>query len=269
MEAFNPFDELAGFCWISDYPPGCSRPHRSDLVCTRGGDVYYLAKILASGTIALSLLIITTCMVLTIAHVWTTERKLRQYATNERRPIHKMTRQAAIQAFLYIGFFFFTMAPLVTIQMSPQQESNETASYYFQLSLVTEFVSPLQRFFNAFIYLRPQGMDVQRRLFLLDQVTSAWNRVSLHLGSWHSSLPRRRRTNSVDTDDSMMIITTNIIQQTEQQQALSEQASPTQEELKIEQLASLSEIDEDEAVSSNRSFELPSLSESDEDEDQQ
>ena len=210
LEAFNPFDELAGFCWISDYPPGCSRPHRDDLECLRGQDSYVLAKMLASGTIAITLLTIITCMVLIVAHVWTTEKRMQRF-NHAGISIHstKVTQETAIQALLYIGFFFLSTVGLIVIQLSPKQESRETASYYFPLSLVTEILSPMQGFFNAIIYIRPRF----RELTADSTIPSDWafyrnasaalswaaTRASNHVSDW----TKRGRKKSFDTDEDL------------------------------------------------------------------
>lgn len=168
----NPMDILPGYCWTYDYPPGCN--DSKEVECLRGDN--YSGMVEASMILLIWVLIII-CMVFLFTKVRNTEKRLQRYAGGRNVRL-KRTKETGIQALLYILAFFFVFFPIVvmmTLKRSGVETTRENRGVYFTFALLSKLVSPLQGFFNAFIYLRKRFRTLTEdggRLEFLRRVSS-------------------------------------------------------------------------------------------------
>jgi hypothetical protein len=148
----NPVEILPGFCWIYEYPPGCLSDHEVD--CIRGEDAYEFTS--SAGVAGPLFIVIFIAMVLITLKVRQTELRIRRYAGGHNREL-ELTKQTGIQALFYIGAFFLTFFPLVMLDLLWNVRYK---GYYFYFAVLAKFLTPLQGFFNAWIYMHKRFRDV-------------------------------------------------------------------------------------------------------------
>ena len=161
---FNP---IGWTCWIGTYPPGCGE----NFPCQRGDyerqDLYRWVFFHAQLWFVFCLSAVA--MVLMYLSVRKKEKVMERYnfsdssseAILRRRDARRqsLSRKVAIQACLYIFFFFlawiFPMVQFVVAQ--------KTRHLYFPLLCLTSFFNPLQGFFDLCIYLRPRYLSFREQ----------------------------------------------------------------------------------------------------------
>jgi len=144
----NPVDILPGWCWFAE--PSCHT--KKDMECTRG-DTSTSSSI--AGTAIFIFCVIAVCMILILRKVYTTEVRLREYGDHQRELAK--TKETGHQALLYIGSFFLTYFPVVLLEALYEFRHNY---FYFFVAMLVKTLTPLQGFFNAFIYLRTRREEV-------------------------------------------------------------------------------------------------------------
>jgi hypothetical protein len=147
----NPMDILPGFCWIWHYPPNCH--HDEEVECLRGGN---LSLYLIGPMSIFLLVIIFIAMLIMVLKVRQTELRMRRYAGGRNSQL-EMTKETGKQALFYIGAFFLTFFPIIMLQML---YDHRYRGYYFWFAVLVKFFTPLQGFFNAFIYLRKRFREL-------------------------------------------------------------------------------------------------------------
>jgi hypothetical protein len=155
MGTFNPLDELAGFCWLGEYPPRCTS---GEVECIRGGKdtmEYEVSLLLSYGTVFTTLVALIGSMLLIVIRVWSTERRLKKYSHGASSQ-WKRTKESGIQALLFIGCLVISVCPLLAIQISPRPTTTENADFYFAFSMAASILTPLTGAMNSLIYIRPR-----------------------------------------------------------------------------------------------------------------
>lgn len=146
----NPLITLPGFCGLSDYPPGCSS--LPEIPCVRGEDYnQFVSEII----ILLVWIGIIVCMTLIVLRVCRTERRIRNYAGGRNSTLQR-TKETGIQAILYIFIFLAVFGPVAVLlaMQSDRSVSTSRRSVILTFAILTKLISPMQGFFNAFVYLR-------------------------------------------------------------------------------------------------------------------
>jgi hypothetical protein len=178
-ESINPIRALPGFCSFSQFPDQCSDDDDIyiDNACQRGGDTQAVWTLIGGQTLFyVCWPSIILCMVLIICKVRRTEARLQQYAGGQDHH-YRRTREVAKQGILYILAFFLTFFPLILGNIT-----YKTVTWHFWTGLLIKILryvspalvllyliflsgwclplapcfvcSPMQGFFNAFIFLR-------------------------------------------------------------------------------------------------------------------
>jgi uncharacterized membrane protein len=157
---FNPLDELAGFCWMGEYPPICN--DYEGVACIRGGKETkesLVSHIFGIGTAFITLVSLIVSMLLIIVRVWSTEHRLKRYGQGASSQWQR-TKESGVQALLYIGCFFVSSCAIIVIQLSPQPTTRENADYYFALCMLASILTPLTGALNALVYIRPRYREL-------------------------------------------------------------------------------------------------------------
>lgn len=129
---FNPLEYLPEFSYYAMYPPPC----RDDpqIPCERG--VYTYTVEAHTGWIMFGT--ISTCMVLILCKVRSTELRILRYSTDRDLVL---TRESVIQACLYSGAFFLTFFPLTMVELLYHQRRRW---YFVIFATMTKFLLQLQ-----------------------------------------------------------------------------------------------------------------------------
>ena len=170
IKGFNPLPMLPGWCWISEYPWGCS--DNDELECTRGYEnvtppMYFLAAgpILMASIFA----VIFLSMVLIFLKVRDTEKRLERYAGTSDQS-YERTKEVGRQGLLYISAFLLTYFPIAGSMMTKPSHMG----LCFLFNLLVKALSTMQGFFNAIIFLRNQyrALTAQgQSLYFLHRIT--------------------------------------------------------------------------------------------------
>jgi hypothetical protein len=147
-ELLNPMAGWHGWCGLRDAPFDCSSS--DDVECDRGGEHYLSYMTIMFYWVITGWLIITVDMILIVLKVRATEKRLVRYSIGHSNDTFKRTRQAGIQALLYIASYFVTFIFFI-LWWSPI--SNPTV--LFALACLIKINYPMQGFWNALIYMRP------------------------------------------------------------------------------------------------------------------
>jgi hypothetical protein len=137
---------------FEDYPAGCAAD--DNVECLRGEDYYNFSRLCGVGSAGITGLIILVSMFFIFWKVRQTEIQLNKYAAEGADVKMQRTKETGIRALYYIGAFFICFWPLVAIQITPLEETEENRTIYFVLSVLSKLLNPLQGFFNAWIFMR-------------------------------------------------------------------------------------------------------------------
>ena len=191
LELYNP---TPGRCFISDYPMGCAAPN-STVPCQRGAND-------ATSRIFMLLIWVFSVFVFLVIAMVMIYRKLAeidQAATNHRegsspssfletssssksfrertwsrwsnkvasggrskRTLNRLQHQFATQAFLYCLVFFFTWIFQGVTAALLQNFAGTSNPIYLPFAILMAIFSPLQGFWNFFIYVRPRYLRYRR-----------------------------------------------------------------------------------------------------------
>jgi len=108
----------------------------------------------------------------------------------------RLTKEAAIQGFLYVSTFLVTILPAFTIQVLDGTigYGPEDRDMLYPLLLWNSMVLPLQGFFNVFIYIRPS----YSRFSAANPENTSW--VSLKQAIFDPNIPRMSSTHGVTSN---------------------------------------------------------------------
>lgn len=144
----NPIDFLPGFCYFMPYPPNCA--NESTVPCERGSN--YMTS---QAFVAIFLYsVITVSMIMIVLKVRSTELRLRRYSVGRELTL---TKEAGTQALMYSGAFFLTFFPIALVELLYPYRYHR---FYVIVAGLVKGLSPLQGFFNAFIYRRKRARDL-------------------------------------------------------------------------------------------------------------
>ena len=166
MELNNP---IGWTCWIGTYPPGCGLPAPWSPPCERGSvkavDVHRWA--LFHVLLWFVFCLCTISMIILVVKVRQQEKSMERYvfrtgsdssSSMERRQ-RDLSQKVAVQATLYIAFFFLTwIFPMVQFVVA-----NRTGYLLFPMLLLTVIFNPLQGFYDAVIYFRPRYLQYRKQ----------------------------------------------------------------------------------------------------------
>jgi len=192
-DIINPLEILPGFCWFWDFPPECSS--LDDVPCIRGRRENAGAAIASPGVVVIIFGVILFSMAAITLKVRRIERRIQQYASGPTNPLQR-TKEASVQALLYIAAFLLTYFPLVLINLLYQERYED---YYFGLAVLAKILMPCQGFFNFFIYVRKQINRItnehpslgflRRRLPMFRSTTQAHTSADIRNGSTGNNGP--------------------------------------------------------------------------------
>lgn len=166
LGAYHELDLGTG-CWVSDYPEGCQID--PDVRCKSDTLAWIFAGVPVVSTfffILLNNLLIylkvQKIMSRGMRHSIEQRSSLRSSASGDRQA--KRKRAVAVQAFLYVAAYFFTMtwAVIVRILESNSPKEEDETGRYFPLLVLTNIFTPLQGFFNLFVYSRPRYLRFRK-----------------------------------------------------------------------------------------------------------
>jgi hypothetical protein len=147
----NPMDILPGFCWLWHYPSDCH--DYEEVECLRDGDQFMA---LFGPVPMFQFLTIAIAMILITLKVCKRELRSQSYAGGSSNRLQR-TKETGKQALYYIGAFFLTFFPMIMMQVLYDYRYR---GFYFWLAVLGKFFTPLQGFFNAFIYLRKRYREL-------------------------------------------------------------------------------------------------------------
>lgn len=160
LGAYHELD-LGSGCWLSDYPEGCQIDPDKRCESDR------LAWIFAGVPVVSSFFFILINNLLIYLRVKKILSRGMRHSIEQRSSLHssalgdrqaRRKRAVAVQAFLYVAAYFFTMtwAVIVRILESNRPKEEEETGTFFPLLVLTNMFTPLQGFFNLFVYSRPR-----------------------------------------------------------------------------------------------------------------
>lgn len=158
LGAYHELD-LGSGCWISDYPEGCQIKNER---CQSDTLAWIFAGVPVISTFffillnnVLIYLKVKKIMSRGMRHSIEQRSSLSSSASGDRQA--KRTRAVAVQAFLYVAAYFFTMTWAVIVRvLESNRPKEEDEAKFFPFLVLTNMFTPLQGFFNLFVYSRPR-----------------------------------------------------------------------------------------------------------------
>jgi hypothetical protein len=160
---FNPSTGDGAWCWLTDFPSGCSNDETVE--CLRGENILVFSACFGLSLFLLVFLTISGSMLLVLHHVYVRERALAKYIfapagtlddigarrnSNSSRKM-KRTRHVSTQALLYSGACFLTIAPVLIRKFSGLQATRKNRTFFFVTGVFLNILYPLQGFWNCWI----------------------------------------------------------------------------------------------------------------------
>lgn len=189
----------SGFlCWYAPYPAGCDKtdPH----TCTRG-EMAGTFRWIHYGIIWSSIVFVTYAMssiYLTVRHQEGVAIERNSILSNTSR---RKSRAVAIQALLYVCALYLTWAFTTATRIS--QTAFKHNSYVLLILMATFF--PLQGFWNALIYFRPQYQQARQKStrpsYYFSTKQSGEERPSAFFSSKNSSKDNFNSSNKFEEED--------------------------------------------------------------------
>jgi len=189
-DLFNPMRELPGWCWYMDYPPYCSTREGTP-ECIRGEKYEPVSSTAGPSTVIPNFLIVIGSMIMIVLKVRHTEKQLRQYGHGQNGNLQR-TKETAWQGLLYIFAFLIVYFPIVLLYFFGNRNTDDSKHkrVIFGASLMTKLLTPLQGFFNAYIYFNKRFWMLTRE----GECFELLRRIPV-LGGWISD--GRRATSGV------------------------------------------------------------------------
>lgn len=193
MNEFNPLEFFPGWCWRSPFPPNCDN---IEVECERGIPFQRnLRAMIGLDTFILMFIVLSLTSI--VLKVRSTEQRLLRYASGRSMDL---TRETAIQAFLYVCTFLVTYVPIALVYYLYFSDHHQ--EWYFVVFVAaSKLFSPLQGLFNSLVYMRKRYKELFREGGTLG---------FLRLGQWIAGGNSERESSTLSCDSGMAKATTTM-----------------------------------------------------------